>query len=259
MSLSDRTLPHACIVRLEGGDASSPSVIVLLSRLLCDSDTPCGSCSHCDKASRGIHPDVTVIKKPSDKKEISVEQVREAVFSARLLPNEAERRVIVIDGAENMNTNAQNALLKLLEEPPAHIALLLITPEPGALLATVRSRCRVIEAGGETETVPEGISKLASRYIECALSGGLALAELSFELEKTDKNDFSLFLAEVRRISMKLLRSELEACVRKNTARLREVIEVSKKVELFISRNVSVLHVSALLCNLEDESLISLD
>lgn len=251
MSNSNRSLYHAYIVRAEGEAAALPRVRALLSEMLCSSagGRPCGECTHCIKVSRGIHPDITVITKLDGKKEIQVDQIREAVFSARLMPNEAERRVIVINGAHEMNINAQNSLLKLLEEPPKHIAILLLTNEPGSLLPTVRSRCRVLEAGGVPDSIPEEMKALAARYIELALAGGEGLLELSFELSALEKNSFKPFIEEALGLTSRRLRVELETGGDQRAAkRLREIIDAVKKAGEYLDRNVSTLHISALLC-----------
>ena len=206
-------------------------------------------CVHCDKIKHGIHPDITVISRLEGKKEIQVDQIREVVFSARFLPNEAERRVIVINHADEMNTNAQNALLKLLEEPPAHIVLLLITDSPGELLPTVSSRCRVTYAGGEAADVPEDIKALATRYVELALTGGEPLVEFSFELDGVERRDFALFLTAVRYVAVSQLRDARISGEKKSLAsKARAIIDATVKAEEFLTRNVSTMHISALLC-----------
>ena len=251
ISSSARAQTHAYIVRVRGEAISSPFVLSLLSEMLCSSEgsRPCGTCEHCNKVSRGIHPDVTVISKPEGKREIQVDQIREAVFGARFMPNEAERRVIVINHADEMNTNAQNALLKLLEEPPRHIVLLLITASPGALLETVRSRCRVVDGGGKATDVPEDIKSLAAQYVDLALAGGERLVEFSFELERTEKHDFALFLTEARKLAAAQLRSaQINGAKMSFARRTHEIIGVTFKAEEYLNRNVSTMHISSLLC-----------
>ncbi len=117
---------------------------------------PCGVCRHCRKALAGIHPDIISLRRRTDdkgkpRKEIYVEQVREIVSDAAVLPNEAERKVYVIEEAGAMNAAAQNALLKLLEEPPAFVALILVAEHAGLLLETVRSRCVTLRLNGEED------------------------------------------------------------------------------------------------------------
>jgi DNA polymerase III subunit delta' len=75
----------------------------------------------------------------------------------RLTPAEGGWRVVVIDGAEDMNPNAANALLKVLEEPPARAILLLVSSAPGRLLPTIRSRCRALPLAHLPEPEVEGL------------------------------------------------------------------------------------------------------
>ena len=257
MSNNDRTgasaqsFSHAYIIRVTGDGLSSPVVVSLISEMLCDAEEnrPCCVCTHCDKVKRGIHPDVTVISRQDGKKDIQVDQIREVVFGAYLAPNEADRRVIVITEAETMNSGAQNALLKLLEEPPRHIALLLLTENHGDLLPTVRSRCRFIDAGGEALVASGEIKALASRYIELAFTGGEKLLELSFELEQTEKRDFELLLVEIRSLAAQRLRVGLETHADTSALkRAREIISITTNAEEYLTRNISLLHIAAMMC-----------
>ena len=75
---------------------------------------------------------------------IVIETVREAIQFMHHTPSEGGWRVVIVDGAEDMNTQMANALLKILEEPPARAILLLVTAAPGRLLPTIRSRCRAL-------------------------------------------------------------------------------------------------------------------
>jgi DNA polymerase-3 subunit delta' len=96
----------------------------------------------------GGHPDLKLVARSQNPKtgrmrsEIVVDDVRDAVGFLRLTPSMGGWRVVIVDGAEEMNRNAGNALLKILEEPPARAVLLLASHSPGRLLPTVRSRCR---------------------------------------------------------------------------------------------------------------------
>ncbi len=118
---------------------------------------PCGECLPCRKIARGVHPDVMVVAEervmaragawvPRDgraaSRDIVVDQIRDVVdrrLSLRRL--EARRRFVILDPADAMNPQAQNALLKTLEEPPDDTTLVLVAAAADALLPTVRSRC----------------------------------------------------------------------------------------------------------------------
>tara|TARA_R110002072_G_scaffold150510_4_gene298919 strand:+ start:2227 stop:3330 length:1104 start_codon:yes stop_codon:yes gene_type:complete len=100
------------------------------------------------RVAAGGHPDLRVLKREFDlkrkklKSEISVDDVRACIEFFRRTSVEGGWRVIIVDSADEMNRSSANALLKILEEPPARALLLLVSHSPGRLLPTIRSRCR---------------------------------------------------------------------------------------------------------------------
>lgn len=102
------------------------------------------------RVAAATHPDLFTAERRINEKteklqgEIVIATIREANKFMRLTPAEGGWRVIIVDGAEDMNPNTANALLKMLEEPPPRAILLLTTAAPGRLLPTIRSRCRVL-------------------------------------------------------------------------------------------------------------------
>jgi DNA polymerase-3 subunit delta' len=106
----------------------------------------CGVCPSCKRIARGVHADVMQIV-PGDSGAIKVEQVREAVERTAYRPFEGRRRVVIIDEADALVLQAQDALLKTLEEPPPASVFVLVTSRPDVLLPTVRSRCQRFRFG----------------------------------------------------------------------------------------------------------------
>lgn len=102
------------------------------------------------RVASGGHADLLVVERVFDekkgkfKKEIAVESVRSVAGFLRKTAAEGGWRVVIIDGGEDLNAHGQNALLKILEEPPAKVVLIMTTSHPGFLLPTIRSRCRMI-------------------------------------------------------------------------------------------------------------------
>ncbi len=175
MDIAEGKLSHAYIVTGPPGPAEEKAR-QLAAALMCSADAgrPCGVCRDCVKLSRGTHPDlITVARLPGangePRREIYVDQVREIVSGAHILPNESRRKVYLIKEAGAMNPSAQNALLKLLEEPPRFVALLLLCENPDALLETVRSRCALVRASGrdERESDPAALEN-AQKYLRAA-------------------------------------------------------------------------------------------
>jgi len=186
-----KNLSHAYIISASAEEGFEKATD-LSAAMLCEGaalNRPCGVCRHCRKSLRGIHPDVTVITRPLDdkgkpKKEIPVDLVRDRMIStALIMPNEAEKKVYIIRDAGAMNSNAQNALLKLLEEPPYFDAFILVTDNAQLLLETVRSRCVSISLSGEEETVDPMSREKAEKYL-AILAKRDELALLSFANEQ---------------------------------------------------------------------------
>jgi DNA polymerase-3 subunit delta' len=144
------------------------------------------------RVAAGTHPDLFTAERRINEKteklqgEIVIATIREANKFMRLTPAEGGWRVIIVDGAEDMNPNTANALLKMLEEPPARAILLLTTAAPGRLLPTIRSRCRVLPMAALPdaamaellgEYAPELGAKEQARLVELAEGSiGTALA-----------------------------------------------------------------------------------
>lgn len=136
-----RGLSHAYLISGSAGSGKRTLARLLAAAFVCSStgEVPCGVCPGCRKVLGGIHPDVITIG--DDGKDITVAQSRQIRADAYVRPNEAPRKVYMIQNAQTMNASAQNALLKLLEEGPAYAVFLLLADNPSALLPTIRSRC----------------------------------------------------------------------------------------------------------------------
>lgn len=107
----------------------------------------CGQCRSCHQTETRNHPDIIYVKhdKPNT---ISVADIREQIngtVSIKPYNNTSQHKIYIVDEAEKMNEQAQNALLKTIEEPPAYVVILLLTTNADAFLQTIRSRCVTLE------------------------------------------------------------------------------------------------------------------
>lgn len=197
--LADRgELTHAWLVFGEDGSDRDKLAGFIASALLCGAPAgrPCGVCSHCRKTAADIHPDLIRISKRPDKREIIVEQVRAMTQEAYIRPNEAGRKVFVIEQADLLNPNAQNAMLKVIEDPPGNSAFILVCKNPGSLFDTIRSRCT--EAGAVGGAVQREFSPLALQLSDAVLAADMpALVRACAAAEKIDRGDFDLLLDEL--------------------------------------------------------------
>lgn len=134
---------HAYLFTGEDGSGKKMLASLFAEALNCERHTgePCQMCRSCRKALTGNHPDIITVthEKPNL---FSVEEVRQQVVNTvDIKPYESRYKVYIIDEMEKMNPQAQNALLKTIEEPPEYVVLLLLTNSPDALLSTILSRC----------------------------------------------------------------------------------------------------------------------
>ncbi len=141
-AMAENRLPHALLFAGPEGVGKRTLALTLAKALNCsraDGDA-CGRCRSCSKTDREEHPDVLSLR-PSTA-QIKVGEIRELNAAIQYRPFEGRRRIFLIDPADAMNEQAQNALLKTLEEPPADAFLILLSERPNLLLPTVRSRCQ---------------------------------------------------------------------------------------------------------------------
>jgi len=196
---------HAYIISGED-ELTLAAAHTLAAAMLCETGgaKPCGACRHCEKSQRGIHPDISVTAHQTDsrgqeKREIYIDQIRAIVSDAHIMPNEADKKVYIIQNADTMNIAAQNALLKCLEEPPRHTALILTAKNAQALLETVRSRCVSISCAAHEEDPDAAANALAQKFIETAASGDeLKIWQFCTSLEGETSGTVSSFARAVR-------------------------------------------------------------
>lgn len=112
-----------------------------------DEAAPCSGCGSCRKLNAGHHPDLHFATVPEGKTVIGVGEIRELIHQLQYAPFEGNFRVLIVENAEKLTDEAQNALLKTLEEPPSRAVIVMVTPLFGALLPTVASRCRAVRFG----------------------------------------------------------------------------------------------------------------
>ncbi|MEO5764294.1 MAG: DNA polymerase III subunit delta' [Casimicrobiaceae bacterium] len=157
--LADRARwPHALMLAGQGGIGKRALALEFARALLCETPRPggaaCGECASCGYVAAGQHPDLRVVAPSVTDDEgvakpvewIQVEAIRSLIVWAQLTSHRRVAKVAVIAPAERMNAAAANALLKTLEEPAPSTYLILVSDTPGRLPATLRSRCRTMQA-----------------------------------------------------------------------------------------------------------------
>ena len=254
MDAVEQKLSHAYIITGPPGPAGAEAGR-LAAALLCSAETgrPCGKCRDCVKLSRGAHPDLITVGRQTGtngelRREIYVEQAREIVSGAHILPNESPRKVYLIKDAGAMNPSAQNALLKLLEEPPRFVALLLLCENPDTLLETVRSRCALVRAAGDDERERDSAAlENAQKYLRAAGSrDSLYMLRVCDSLSALTPAQAAAFTDAALELSVDMLAHRQ---AREGLSE-RELLHISRlllRARDYLRSNVGVKHVFGLL------------
>lgn len=205
---------------------------------------PCNVCRDCRKALENVHPDITFIRREVDARELTVDAARRLRAAALTLPNEAARGVFVVCDADRLNPQAQNALLKVLEEPPAHAVFLLLAGDMASLLPTVRSRCETVRLRPEPEA-PDGDDAAWAAALLSALSAGDngAVCDALLPMEKLGREDLTRRLAALRSASVR----DAAAGMGLSRDALLPLWDAISTAESFLEVNVSAGHVTGLL------------
>jgi DNA polymerase-3 subunit delta' len=200
------SLPPSLIFAGPDGVGKRAAALALAQAVNCPTPREadaCGVCASCTRIGRLVHADVLMVE-PGETGSIKVDQIRDVVERTGYRPFEGRKRVVIIDDADAMLGEAQNALLKTLEEPPAGSMFILVTARPDMLLPTVRSRCQQLRFGqlhaDEVAAVLTNVHEYSSAdaHAAAAAAEGSVGAALEGELES---------LVEAREVAARVLQS----------------------------------------------------
>ena len=194
---SKGTIPHA--IMIESNDEQKgeeiASIISQMAMCLDDDNKPCGVCNACLKSSNNIHPDIIKITGNIGIRSFHIDKIREIRQSAYVVPNEGKYKIYILENAQNMTINAQNALLKILEEPPKAVIFILLCKSSHELLDTIRSRCQIISFNSNELLVNKDIHQIAEDVLQALLDVKEYNLLISLSVLLKNKEDFNNVLS----------------------------------------------------------------
>ena len=182
-SVLNQNIPHSLLFCGPSGTGKTTTARIVAATLCCENPIngePCNQCHSCEMSANNNHWDILEINAADLR---GIDGMRDLTYKAYLSPF-GKAKVVILDEAHMLTKEAMNCLLKLLEEPPPLLTLILCTSEPGSLLMTLKSRCMIFEF----KPLPEECIKERITRICQALSFNPMPAWLNFVAHESEGN-----------------------------------------------------------------------
>ncbi len=189
-TISQGTLPHGILIECQNEQDGENFAQFIAEALVCRGENkPCGSCNSCLKAQKNGHPDIFVTDGTNGKsKNFTVDAVREIRSNAFVVPNESDKKIYILKNGQNMNEQAQNALLKILEEPPSYVYFIIVTTSKSTMLETVLSRVCVYSLLSDEGEITEKEEAAVKDFVSALISvNELELMETTAVFQKNSQ------------------------------------------------------------------------
>lgn len=247
--------PHAVLIESGTAEERKKLARLIAQALVCTApgERPCGKCTACQKAWAQAHPDILEAEGGEAARSFHIETVRQVREDVSILPNEALSKVYLLLNAQSMSPQAQNALLKVLEEPPAYAVFLLTCDSKTKMLATILSRVITVTldapaqeltaAAGKKEQKINDLSEQMARAV--AAASEFPLLSLTGKLEK-DKELTAACLARMTLLFRETIRISCGMESVNETARYLAGALTQERllaaIEALDALNLSILH-----------------
>ncbi len=189
-SVKQGNFPHGILVECQNSNEGEEFARFIANALVCTGDNkPCSVCPDCIKAQGKGHPDIFETDGIKGKsKNFTVDAVREIRDDAFVIPNESDKKIYILKNGHNMNEQAQNAILKILEEPPSYVYFIIVTESKSTMLETVLSRVQVYSLLSDEGVITEKEASAVKNLVGAILNiNELALMEQTAVFQKNNQ------------------------------------------------------------------------
>ncbi len=191
VSLAEQgNFPHGVLIECQNSAEGEDFARFIANCLVCKGQSkPCGVCPDCIKAQGKGHPDIFETDGIKGKsKNFTVDAVREIRDDAFVIPNESDKKIYILKNGHNMNEQAQNAILKILEEPPSYVYFIIVTESKSTMLETVLSRVQILSLLSDEGEITEKEAQTVKNMVNALLNvNELALMEQTVVFQKNNQ------------------------------------------------------------------------
>lgn len=189
-SVVQGNFPHGVLVECQNSNEGEDFARFIANTLVCTGENkPCSVCPDCIKAQGKGHPDIFETDGIKGKsKNFTVDAIREIRDDAFVIPNESDKKIYILKNGSNMNEQAQNAILKILEEPPSYVYFIIVTESKSTMLETVLSRVQVYSLLSDEGVITEKEAVAVKNLVGAILNiNELALMEQTAVFQKNNQ------------------------------------------------------------------------
>ena len=236
-ALEQKKISHAYIIHGERSSGKEYIAKVFAMALQCEKGgtEPCGTCQSCMQAVSGNHPDIIYIthEKP---KSIGIEDIRtQLIEDVMIKPYCSSYKIYIVDEAEKLTLQAQNALLKTIEEPPAYAVIMLLTSNMDAFLPTITSRCVKLNLRPVQESMVKDylMEKMNLPDYQAQMDAAFSQGNIGKAKQMAESDDFNLMTEQALRILKKSKELELYEMVEMIKELSAEKQNIDEYLDLF--------------------------
>ncbi len=257
---SNGRIPHAIIIEGSDREKTLEAARFLSMYAVCTAENkPCGHCNQCHKASNAAHADIKYAYTEGKSNSYSIKQLREIIADAYIRPNEADAKVYILEEAESrLDVVQQNAILKLIEEPPKNVHFIMTCLNSRRLLDTIRSRCTLVRLRQECRFDEEALNIAKNIVSGILCSREYELLKAVYALTDKEKADDTLSAVSlILRDGLAALsggRAGLDASLGRKLSinftkdKLIRMIELTECAKKKITQNININLLTTWLC-----------
>lgn len=240
-------MPHAMIIEDTDVERALGKILFSVKVVLCDSESekPCGNCGNCVKIDSGSHTDVTILKPEKENASIKVDEIRKIREDTSILSFGGKQKFYIVENADLMTVQAQNAFIKILEEPPKNVVFILVCKTATSLLPTVRSRCQMYSSVLSNNDQAAGeIAEAGKSIVNSCLGGDVIGMMKAVEDSGNDRKYLKMLLESITEEIIKRFANGDCGSVKSVVEELWELLKISNNninINLFKGRIMAAL------------------